>query len=330
MKIDQFTNEYIKLYAKKYNKKPDLKHLIDVVRSKAYKVNILKLRDVLNHFPPLNKAQPKVKNKQLKQSPPNLKNKKTSISIKKVIGCVFILIGLIFAGCSIYYTFAWMHQFQSFLLSICLSSAMILFSAFAAKVNAYTAKIKWLITLMLCITIVFSMLSTVIGQYNAKVDKENSIIVGQETETANREQFKILEDMEKTNNDELQHILHQIDSYQSFLNNFSTIEVVEKSSRMQWLFHNTKINLKTATDKAEKLRQKLIEIREEKRKLLQENKVQLKEKNTKNVYTFLNEIFKIGENNVEFIINIFPAVIIDILCPLCVFIGFFLFRKEVR
>jgi hypothetical protein len=236
-----------------------------------------------------------------------LPNNKTEIVVL-FMRIVFLIVALGCAFMSIYFTrLLFINNLGEIKASI-LSSIMVLYLVFAFVGATYLKRLGYngiakVVIITAFIVMSFSMLSTTAGLYNNRTEhiKENN----------NGTKTLILQtilDSEKTLDDNLKLLQQDLKDNQKALEN-------EYTDKLFWKGYRIKKDITIATKELEVKRT-------EKIGYLTTNTSIIEETERKNFTTMVSRyIIKIDKEKIEFAMDVFPAIFIDILAPLGMYIA---------
>lgn len=279
---------------------------------------------------PVIPVQSKKKGKKKKKDRPDI--------LLIVIRIVMAIIGMGASWLSMYYTRIWLLEFLPASLASLLSSIMILFSVAAFE----TLLIFWanrkmfpivIFSFVWVVVLVFSVMSTIAGQYNARVTKREEITIERTEITHARLTLESYDSEEKELLESLAEKRIELKASQVLFSQFDTLEQRKEDWRFYW---NTKRAMNDSTLQIEKLQAQIKEVRETKRQLLKQSQQsagivqETEELVYASFYVWLSEVLKAKPMMIQFWLSIFPAVFIDIIAPLSISISLFLtfWRKE--
>lgn len=254
------------------------------------------------------------------------------------IRIVMAVIGMGASWLSMHYTRVWLLEFLPSSLATLLSTIMILFSVASFEaLLIFWANRKMLpiviFSIVWIVVLIFSMISTVAGQYNSRISNREEITT-ERTEVAHaRMALETYEIEESELMESLTEKRIELRASQTLYAQFDTLEKRKEDWRFYW---NTKKAMDDSTLKIESLQIRLGEIREKKRRLLKQNlqSAGIIEETEKLVYAsfyvWLGEVLKAKPMMVQFWLSIFPALFIDIIAPLALAVSLFLnkWKKE--
>ncbi len=248
--------------------------------------------------------------------------KKVNINILLFFKVIAVIVGSIASFLSVYFTYLWLKYTLNDVFSFLLSFSMILFSiiAFQAIILFKTRKKYFLVGLFFVlwvIVLLFSMSSTVAGQYNkllqTKIEKQknniednNKILLYNEYEEKIKE-LKI----------DLESVRKEREKLQEFLNECKMNSKEYKDLNYRIYLKNTRIDY---------LRGHIQKMKNKKIELLQ-NDVKLNVVKDVSFFDWVSSILNINTNIIQFWLSLFPAVFIDIVAPLSFALVMFL-KKE--
>ena len=319
----------IKYYYSKYSKLPSLKYISDHLNISAKTASevVQRLRDqkVIVKNPQGEYYIPKPITYDEKAIKQPIKKDFSLLVIRVIMG----IIGVGASVMSLYYTLIFLSEFLPTFWAFLLSAIMVLFSVVCIDVIIILKQNKkqgvlisvfstaWLVVFL------FSMASTMIGQYNAR---QKNIVVAVEESRApetQAEAWEILQAQEK-------YLLEDIDTTEKSLNlhreNFNKMLETEKRD---WYFFDARNRMQEAEKSLEKKRAELKATQTEKKDFLNSGKTFVAPENKNHdFYDWFGNEFGVSPGTVAFIVSIFPAMFIDIIAPLALAVSMFLRRKE--
>lgn len=255
-----------------------------------------------------------------------------------VIRITMAIIGMGASWLSMHYTRVWLLEFLPDSLATMLSTIMILFSVASFE----TLLIFWanrkilpivIFSFVWIIVLIFSMMSTIAGQYNIRITKREEITMERTEVIHTRLTLELYDSEEEELAESLTEKRIELRASQVLYAQFDTLEKRKEDWRFYW---NTKKAMDDATLRIENLQAQLKEVREKKRQLLEQSQQsagvveETDELVYASFYVWLGEVLKARPMMVQFWLSIFPALFIDIIAPLSVGVSLFLsyWRKE--
>lgn len=309
--------DFIRNYYKKHNKFPMIDTICERFNLKRFKViEILRTlenkrlirRSVANYSLPAKK----IERKKVKQQIPLDIKKNKKIEIIKIVTLKFVIlvVGVIATYLSMLYSFRWFCNFLNVFNSFLFSIAVVGFSVVAFEVIILCKQndqyiLVSVFSFLWIIVLVFSMLSTVAVQLSLEMQKE----INQEVmNIENDNEILLYEEYEKRIEDIKIEIeskrkerqkLHEFIDKTEFDNDYKNLNyrIFLKNKDIE----NLKKELNTLQNKAESLLKKGI-------------KIQVKRKIT--FYEWLEKVFKINRAISRFVLQLFPAIFIDLIAPI--------------
>lgn len=330
--------EYILRYYKNHGKMPKMNFIQDKFKLTKYQlsqyIKVLTDRGFLkqnyNHYKPDLIRERKIKFKE--------RFKGDIILIALRIIMLFIGIGAIIL--SVYYTAIWLMEFLNPILAILLSAIMVAFSVGVFEVIIIFKENKQYLFMLpfiflWIIVLCFSMISTVAGQYNQRMENTNEDIVEKSSNILDRKGYEILLDEQNELKERIQDKKDELKPFESIM---STFETVEDRENNKWLYWDTYEKIKKINKNIEKLRNDLIAKRNEIKNYYEEKKEEgkaaesIEETTEKKIsfYIWISSILNIDAKYIEFWLSVFPAIFIDIIAPLAVAVSMFLKRKRFK
>jgi len=319
---------YIKLYYKKYKDFPSFNNMrkhLDVQRYKLIELlrnlehrNLI-IRKVSHYYLPemLQEKDNDVKEIKINKK----KTKKIQLNKAILIFKIFCaIIGFITFYISIIYSYKWFRNLLNIPNSILFSFAIVGFLIISFELIIYFVNnkkyiISSLFIFLWIITTLFSMSSTLAGQQkemlktkikNYDIEANNKLIILNEIDKQiNETETEIkAKRIERT---KLLQFLNSIDNYEE--------------NKKQYKDINYRIYLKNKDLKEMSI--KLTELKNKKISMLNKG-LNLDKKEEVDFFKWLETIFKIKDYIFQFWLYLFPAIFIDLICPICFSIVFFL------
>ena len=332
--------EYIKGFYQHYNKFPKMDKLLSYMKIERDELvrllRILEIKKVIKRrhanysLPGTGKRKKKIKKQISFETQKETLEKiiKKSVDVKiLVLKIIILVIGSIATVMSIIYSMIWflsmMDFFRAFLLSVCMVGfsvvafeIIILFVENKQKLPAFIFSFLWLIVLL------FSMISTIAGQYNQYHEKKKN----KEEESSKNNSYLIFQELNQKElllTEEIKNRKTERDRIQKLLLEYDEEEKIAENERR--ILNHRKV-IYSLNKEIEKLNADLFKIKDEKKILLEKENV--KEIVETDFYGWVSEIIKINPHIIQFILSIFPAVFIDMIAPLSFAVVLFYRRKE--
>lgn len=255
-----------------------------------------------------------------------VKNKLLSSSIKfswiTSLRYVLLLVGSGSVYMSVYYSNKWLLDFLSPNRALLLSSIMVIFAVSAFELIVLFKKEKQyilviLFTFLWCVVTIFSMTSTIAGQYNSRMSFINKTYKEKSKESTQLIQYKEYEEQRKEYKETITMLRKDSLYYQGLLSQFNSAEDIQKNinkyNSLSWSYRRTQNELKSIIAKLEKLRKN-------------SRGVSLIEKVPPDFYLWISSMFGWKPDLIQFWMSIFPAIFIDLVAPIS--IAVFMFVKK--
>jgi cell division protein FtsL len=274
---------------------------------------------------------------------------KTKFSLKKlseitVRGIMFIS-AIICVFVSIFYSDFYLKQYLDPFIAIWLAAGFVLFGVLGPQALLLISRYKKtrfarvLLSFLALVIIAFSMLSTIVGQYNTRTFTVNENNKTQAEDKKLSAQYKLLTE-EKTQFEiaiesreaeiTLQlKVLSEISNIKITETDFEEKEDYEKALKTKQKNYNAERN-KLASLRREKediqkaLSKKSLEIKN----FLIEKNVEIEKEKRYTIYIWLSKVIGWDADFIEFLFFMFPAIIVDILAPLGLYIALGLYKKQ--
>lgn len=269
-----------------------------------------------------------------------IKEKRKNDVIIISLRIIMLIIGIGAIILSIYYTAIWLCEFLHPVLAYLLSTIMVAFSVGVFEVIfVFRENKQYLFTLpfifLWIVVLCFSMVSTIAGQYNQRMENMNEEMIEDSSNILDRKGYEILLDEEKELEDRIQEKKKELTPFESIMSDFKTIKDREEN---KWLYWNTHEKIKGINKEIDKLRNDLIVKRDEIKSYYEKKKQEGKEveaieetvEKKVSFYVWISSILSIEAKYIEFWLSVFPAVFVDIIAPLGVAVSMFLKRKKIK
>lgn len=341
MEASKYINKLIFFYYKRTGKEPDFSYVendekikrakfatdnlkkkfneqLKLVKEQLKKEKALEQKEVIlktlqKNFQSVKNKIPEIKNNSLK----TLKVENTYLLIN-YLRYVLLVIGFGAIYMSVYYSYEWLNDFLSPFKAAMLASIMVMFavSAFELIILFRKEKKYYLVILfsfLWFIVTIFSMISTVAGQYNVRIAdlteryqnqslKEKQVQDKIDYKEQKAELRSTLADLRKDNN-----------YYQKQLNRINIKENEKQYRYLSW-------NLRRVQNRIEKILKELDSLRTSGKfeKVIH--------KRPPDFYLWVASLFGWKPDMIQFWLSVFPAVFIDLVAPISVAV--FMFVKK--
>lgn len=255
-----------------------------------------------------------------------------------LIKIIMFFIGIGAAYLSIWYTGKWLLEFLNPFLAYMLSTILVLFSIIVFEVIIILWKNRQIITIFILgilwiIVLLFSMVSTIAGQYNQRIINENENLAETASNILDKKGYDLLLEEEEEIKNSIEDKKTELKPFQDIMSNFQTIEDREKN---MWLYWDTYEKIKKINTDIEKLREELKKKRDEIKRYYKEKEDEQEivgatketQIENKSFYEWIAEVMKAEVRFIEFWMSVFPAIFIDIIAPLALAISMFLKRRR--
>lgn len=324
--------ELIKSYYSRFKRFPKIAYLRDKLDCSVHKTVMLLKELVEDNFLFLEDNQYKI-NKHDLYLLEHRKQKLENMPII-IIRIVMAVIGVFSAFMSVYYTSIWLFEFLNTILAILLSTVMVLFSVACFETIIILRRNKQhllysIFIFLWIIVLVFSITSTVAGQYNKRIENTNIQIIENTENIQKNMLWEIYNDKET----ELVKLIEEKQTELEVVNNlllqFNNLQL-RQDMETEWLSSLTtkrkaEEQIKQYRTELEELRQHKIDFlnTEEGVGIIEETKIE-----DKSFYVWIGEIIMVQPNLVEFWLAMIPACFIDIISPLAIAVAMFLRRRN--
>ena len=229
-------------------------------------------------------------------------------------------VALLTSGLSIYFTGLWFTQMFSTLIALSISVSMVVYMVLSPQAVRFVhGVVKVPLWISFAIALVFSMGSTVAGQYNKLTENVDIEATNERLllDILRAEEAEILVSIEV---DRTQQAFHQ-DTLEALS---STAEERKDNSGYIWTERNKVIALSEAI---EKKAERLVQLRGQLRAELESGTAGATEER-KDFFSWLAEVLAVQRNLLEFWIAALPAVFIDIIAALSLNIALNMRREK--
>jgi len=351
---------FLRNYFNQYKKLPTIKEAAERFSTSEYKMlDIYRLlvhegflkknysRYKMIESSPVKKSEqetpqvPPVQGSRLLDSPPVEDKKKEVVGDIVTLGWMLIVLRVVMTvivvgavSLSIYYTAIWLMDFLPPLLAIVLSSVMVLFSCMAFEIVILLGRSRQRILasvflILWAVVLVFSMVSTVAGQYNQRIHNEVVATAKGSQMTYKRALYESYQAEEENLQKQIDDKMEQRTSYQKLLSQFDTLEKQQEDRK---IFNDLTWRIAVVDREVQKLNEQLSVIREKVRSSLEgETKEGLTQDTVvvhQSFYVWIGTVLGASPIHVEFWLSVFPAVFIDIIAPFALAFVLFVQRRE--
>jgi len=240
---------------------------------------------------------------------------------------------------SIYFSRLWLDSFLSPGKSLLLATVMVLYATVAPQVTIIFLSRKragsvvvgsGMLATALLVT-VFSMISTVAGQYDAFTVNSVETAVEVTDEATRAAEWDLLQTEERELVDRIADKQEEIDTIQKILAEFDTLE--ERTEANGAYYVTTRNDLARLNRELEALRDQLSGVRSGIREALASGEAGYLEETRperRDFYQWVSGIVGLSADRVQFWLAVFPAVFVDVIAPLALAVGLFLTGKKRR
>ncbi len=259
-----------------------------------------------------------------------------------------LIIGIGAAILSTYYTKQWIGTYANTFISWLLASILVLFSVISFETILFMLKNKrtFLVivstlafTILFGVTILFSVLSTVGGQYEKQIAVTKNISATSSSLSINKIQLDNIKEKRADLQKQKDTLSKQLSPLLTVLENISTVKSSDIYLLDDTLSNEQKRNEKTYIDtqnKVDSLNKQIKTLdtdidktRVDENKLLETSPDIVNEEkiNAPDFYQWLAKVLNIDKGKVRFWLNLFPSVFLDIVSPASLAIFLFLKKK---
>lgn len=279
--------------------------------------------------PPVKEKAPVVKEveEKVQKVKEKIKTMNWAVTLIRVVMAV-VAVGAIVM--SLYFTAQWLMSFLSSVLSWMLSGIMILFSVFAFDIIIYVWNDrKWLsgiLVLPWLLCILFSITSTVAVQYNSRIETFTSEKVYKHTQEVKTRSMAVWEEQIEDLKEQRTALNKELTIYQKELSEYASEEkrIEEGKNNFYW----------DAYGKIQRIKKQINDINGE-IKIIQNRMLNTVEESadetetyTPSFFAWIESMFGVSGDKIEFWLSVFPAVFIDIIAPLAMAIALFLHKRK--
>lgn len=275
----------------------------------------------------------KMQESKIKQFKENLKKVEWDNIFIIILRIVFLLVGIGAIVMSMIFTYKWgIDRFGDSFLAFVLSLTLIVFSVCAFQVCAiYLGNgqkgYAFIYFLMWFIVLIFSMQSTVAYLYNSRSRKQEQVMIAGNDVTRESMQWNELLKRESEKEIDIKGLKERLVQLNTLLGQYDSEEKITSGKKVY-----------DDTNKKVSEQEKKIAVAEKELKAIRDNKDKFLSKEQKagvvqqvksdDFYQWVASIFGISGDGLEFTINCFPAVFVDIVAPLSINVSLFLRRRE--
>lgn len=244
--------------------------------------------------------------------------KRTGVKTALAIG-LFLISGLTFV-LSVYFTSLWFSTMFNLFIAGAISVSMVLYMVLSPQAGEHVKGfVKFPLWATFIIALVFSMGSTVAGQYNKLTE---NVDMAQVTDRA------YLDLLRKQEADLETAIAADLESQRAYQDSVERLSATEESRIANSGYIRTErnmVNILAAT--ITKNREALAGVRQSITEELLTGNVGVTEERA-DFYSWMAELFNVDRATMEFVIAAFPAVFIDIIAALSLNLALFLLRRD--
>jgi hypothetical protein len=240
-----------------------------------------------------------------------------------VLRIILIFIGTGAVYMSVFYSYRWLIDFLIPVRALLLSAILVCFAVAAFELIIFFKQqnkkiLIGVFSFLWIIVTIFSMVSTVAGQYNARIEKMNTQY-SQETDIENNNRnYQNYIEQKKDYQESLLMAQKEANQYQEMLLTYDTQEKIEENKKfyatLQWRYQKS-----------------LKEIRRLKwwlKRLRSDKKFNKIKKHAPDFYVWLSQIWNFRPEMIQFWMSMFPALFIDIIASLSFAVVMFVGRKK--
>jgi len=223
-----------------------------------------------------------------------------------------LAIGIGAAYMSIFYSYRWLLDFLDSGRAFLLSFIMVVFAIGAFELILFFRQRKlyylvFVFSILWIIVTFFSMISTVAGQYNARMEAINNRYQNEQIHNKYSQEKESYSEQEKELKEKLDILKQDIFRYQGLLTKYDSPDKIKAEKReynsLQWYYRFTERKMKEIENKLSGIRNLKLSQKEEKR-------------GSPDFYLWLAGMWGLRPEKIQFWLSIFPAIFIDLIAPL--------------
>lgn len=231
------------------------------------------------------------------------------------------IIGISCIVCSIRFTYSFNKLNMPRLWGFILSSAIAIFTSFCFTIREYLKQDKKnfqanLFIVLYLMGVSYSIFTAVAGQYNDYLINNKNTVEIKRIESINDKKYELLSEEKSRYLKQVEKLNNQIESQQKIIDNLS------ESPERKFEYNNTwKQTLNIISDlqnQVDELEDKISNIDFE---LI--SSVVTDSNESKNIFDWIADLFKISPDIIQFIISLFPAIFIDLVSPFAIMFAFY-------
>lgn len=251
-----------------------------------------------------------------------------------VIRITMVLVAIVAVGISIHFSRLWLLSFLGATGAASLAAVMVLYATVAPQiigvVMVRVSVIRVLASVVIGATallvMVFSMVSTVAGQYAGFQQTEATGANENRQEIAAAATWDLLQSQAEGLRERIADKQEEIDAVQVLLKEFDTLE----KRTEKWTFYlTTTSDLERMGGDMDRLQADLREVQSEIRSAIDSGSASIVVTDSRETfYDWAGGLLLIASDRVQFWLSMFPAVFVDIIAPLALAIAIFLRKRE--
>jgi hypothetical protein len=243
----------------------------------------------------------------------NTPKQEISFDIVRYVMGVIAIIAMVFSS---YYTALWLNNFIHIVPAWVCACTIVFYASFSIQAATHNkSRVKYLLRGTAIIAILFSMISTIGGQYRNDSEKKQD-----NTDQAKISGLDLLKAEEKSLVESMESIKQELDDNARLLSQFKKNELESKEYKNIFWKGYTLRNMREKT--GDSLRLKREEIREY---TLKEN-ISITKIEGNTFYSWIATFLPFNPSTIEFYLYLFPALFFDVISPLGLYV--FLKKKE--
>lgn len=230
---------------------------------------------------------------------------------------ILLLVGVGAIYMSIYYSHNWLLDFLNPIRAFILAFIMVAFAVSSFELIVFFKQKKkyflvCVFSFLWCIVTFFSMISTIAGQYNARITKLNKRYKEEKLITENNLKQMQYEEQKEDYREKKEMLNSDIKQLQSILYQYKK-EDIEKNKKQYNSFRY----------KYNKSKRELNKLLSEIKRFRNKRKIKIIQKSPPDFYLWISQIFGWAPEMIQFWLSIFPAIFIDLIAPISIAIVMF-------
>ena len=314
-----------------YNNKPPLALIAETLGTNEEVAESL-LKEELANRKAIKQRKPRVKKPPIDIKPveipkpiPKPKVDNTVLFIRIVMGIVSIPALVL----SAYFSIIWLGEQLPFLVALSMGIVLISFGTMAFELSIFFFRDKnkmYIVFFIAWIALTgFNITNTVASLYNTYLYNVSVKESNKSQDTANANIYTRMLDNEKAKKEEKIQVEFRMKSAMNVVNELDTLE---KQAENRTRYNEALQRIVVAEKEIKKINDELNKISIDISSYLKDNTKVVKVENNKNVFDFIGGIFKVEAEYIQFVMLVIPAIILDIIASLSLYVCLFMKKKE--